>query len=123
MPRKQNAEHRKSSCWDLSVVEQWCLYARKTGFQPTGPHRQLLDQLFFRHWNECTICNGVGVVDGKEAHKWKDCPICHSLGGFYSGSQEEWQELIFRVLSEYPDSACGDRKSEYLDIYRKYLNS
>ena len=123
MPRKKDTELGIEPRWELSVVEHWCLYARKTGFQPTGPHRQLLDLLFFPHWNECIVCNGVGVVDGKEPGKWRDCPICHSLGGFYSGSEEEWEELIFMVMSEHPESACGDRKEEYLNIYHKYLNS
>ncbi len=123
MPRKTEKPAGKQSKWELSVVEHWCLYSRQTGFQPTGPHRKELDELFYRHWNRCRLCRGVGIVDAKEPTDWRNCPICQGMGGFYSGSKEKWREFIFLMMSEYPEYVCGDRKDEYVNIHHRYLNS
>lgn len=123
MPRKIKPNNWSQKTWELSVVEHWCLYSSQTGFQPTGPHRQLLDRLFFPQWQTCEICNGNGIVDGSDEDTWKNCPICFSNGGFYTGTTEQWEKMIFRVMDEYPEYVCGNTKERYLTIYHKYANT
>jgi len=126
MPRKQKTNSGQKSKWELSVVEHWCLYSRRTGFQPTGPHRQLLDGTFFRHWDECSICNGIGILDAEDSNdgkKWKECPSCQGLGGIYTAPEPEWNKMIILMMAEYPEYVCGDKKDEYWSIYLRHLNS
>ena len=126
MPRKEQIISGQKSKWTLSVVEHWCLYSRRTGFQPTGPHRQLLDGTFFRHWDECSICNGIGILDAEDSNdgkKWKECPSCQGLGGIYTAPEPEWNKMIILMMAEYPEYVCGDKKDEYWSIYLRHLNS
>ncbi len=120
MPRKIKPTPSSGSTWALSVVEHWCKYSRKTGFQPTGLHRQLLDSLFYPHWYICEVCSGPGVINGAEETDWKECPACDGKGGFFTGTTDEWKEIIFRMMSVYPESVCGNTKDRYLNIYHKY---
>jgi len=126
MPRKEQTISGQKSKWTLSVVEHWCLYSRRTGFQPTGPHRRLLDGIFFRHWDKCKTCNGVGILDAEDSNdgkKWKECPSCQGLGGIYTAPEPEWNKMIILMMAEYPEYVCGDRKDEYWSIYLRHLNS
>jgi hypothetical protein len=109
--------------WGLSMIEKMCQYLSITGFKPIGTHRRLLDEIFWQHWKSSMICDGCGVVDANELFKlkeWADCPMCKGLGGFYLGSEEEWEKLIFTVIPEYPNSAGGDFKKTCSQIYNKY---
>ncbi len=120
MPRKIKPKSSSESSWSLSVVEHWCLYSRQTGFQPTGEHRPLLDKLFFPYWHTCEICNGKGIVDGTDEDTWKNCPICFSNGGFYTGTVNQMEKMIYTVMDKYPECVCGNTKQSYLNIYNKY---
>lgn len=121
MPRKIKPTPHSEPTWTLSVVEHWCQYARKTGFSPMGPHRQLLDSLFYPYWNTCESCSSSGVVNGIEETAWRTCPACDGKGGFFTGSTYEWEELIFRMMSVCPESVCENTKERYLTIYHKHI--
>jgi len=126
MPRKQKPNSDQPSKWDLSVVERWCLYATQTGFQPMGPHRRLLDTLFFRHWDKCEHCGGIGIVNATEPqHKkgWVNCSICQGLGGSYTGSESDWNQFIIKIMTHYPKYVCGHTKEEYWSIYLNHLTN
>ena len=126
MPRKEQTISGQKSKWTLSVVEHWCLYSRRTGFQPTGPHRRLLDGIFFRYWDECSICNGIGILDAEDSNdgkKWKECPSCQGLGGIDTAPEPEWNKIIILMMAEYPEYVSGHKKDEYWSIYLRHLNS
>jgi hypothetical protein len=123
MPRKIKSISSAEPSWSLSVVEHWCLYTRMTGFQPTGAHRQLLDKLFFPYWYTCEICNGIGIVDGPDEDTWKNCSICFSNGGFFTGTTDEWEKLIYKVMDKYPECVCGNTKERYWDIFKHYTDN
>jgi hypothetical protein len=99
--------------WCLSTVENWSLYARKTGFKPYGPHRQLLDRLFSQYWEDCSACGGIGIIDNTKTSnsKWIECTKCNEDGGKWIGTEEEWDKLVYEVVSAYPDSIVSSKKN------------
>ena len=106
--------------WGLSVVENWCLYVRKTGFGPFGSHRHLLDLLFYEYWEYCPDCDGVGVIDAENNLGYENCLNCDHKGGFYTGESRDWNRMIYEVISAYPDSIGAAYQEEYNEIYKKY---
>mgnify|MGYP003968667871 FL=1 len=104
----------------LSMTENMCVYVLKTGFQPFGRHRHLLDRIFFEYWKYCENCNGIGIIEDGNDGGYQYCQCCGRKGGFYIGDKEEWDRMIYEVLSAYPDSAGGNYKAKYQDIYDKY---
>ncbi|MBC8400910.1 MAG: hypothetical protein ISR95_00325 [Candidatus Marinimicrobia bacterium] len=108
--------------WYLSAVGGWGNYVDKTGFSPFGPHRRLLDALFFPFWKTCSKCNDMGIIDAdNNPNAWQRCPDCDdSKGGTFIGSTEDMNWIIYVVLSAYPDSVGGKHADEYQEIYEKY---
>lgn len=92
--------------WGLSVTEMMCRYVRATGLKATGPHRRE-DSDVMKLLQPCSLCGGSGVVDSGRGETWKECSECSGSGYLLTGTKDEFEREIGRLLSRFPNARDG----------------
>jgi hypothetical protein len=107
--------------WQLGMHEAMLAYQIRTGLRPIGPHRGMADELLDRRWKDCEQCHGRGVNTINDGASYEICPRCHLAQYLFDGSQEEFEELIKRIVSVFPsapvDAPLGLEPKQAADLH------
>jgi hypothetical protein len=91
--------------WGLTVPEAMERYRRAFGFEPIGPHLQLVEQHLASLRSRCVWCGGVGVVG--DVYEWRQCPHCEGGGAVWNAPEERIRASYQRIASAHPGAVSG----------------
>ncbi len=100
----------------LGVFEAWAAYSKGTGLQPIGPHRKLANRLIDELSEICPTCEGKQMIRAGERREW--CSTCGGFGRIFAPGGRN--ELIERVLAEFPDARRGSSQAQEYDYGKKW---
>src|SRR5262245_3501456 len=90
--------------WHYTRLERVAIYQYRHHVCPTGPHRQLADELFDPFIRACEKCDGRGLLTDAATDVWEPCALCEGTGSVLTCDSSILGGILQRIAMSYPGS-------------------
>jgi hypothetical protein len=91
--------------WGLTAPEATERYRRAFGFEPVGPHLQLVERDLASLRSPCVWCGGVGLVG--DVYEWRQCPHCEGGGAVWNAPEKRIRASHQCIAQAHPEAVRG----------------